>query len=671
MGVLSTGITGLNAFRSQLTTTAHNVANVNTEGYSRQIVGLSTLPATNTQLGAIGNGVQISEIRRQFDQFLMDRVRTYTSSSQEYEIFLDRASRIDDIIADPDAGISKALQDFFNSAQDVADDPTSTATRDVMLSSAGVLTDRFHSVHEFMEGLRFEINQDIGVLVGEANALAESVADLNAQIQLYINASGGTQPNDLLDRRDKVITDLAELVNITTSQQKDGTVNVFMGNGQGIVIGARSFALSTQINNSEPDRLDITLEGGGGTAGVVTEFLSGGKFGGYLRFREEMLDPTENAIGRLAMGLGTFFNQQHQLGMDLNGDLGQDFFDIPDPTDAADIYGQRMLLSSVGSPVTIKSLNVAEFSTADYELTNASATTWTLFNRQTGQTSTLTQFDDPATAAVNDWVIEFDGIKIDVASNPPAVGDFYIVRPTREAGRAIETLLNDARQIAAASPIGISEGPRVAAPAGPNTGTADISSAVLTSRTGNTLLAGNVTMEFTGAAFTVSPGGLATPSPIAYTPGQPMDITITGLGVFSVTITGTPNVGDRFTLATNSDNLGGDIAVGDNRNALKLAALQTEKTMRNDTSGNPTSNFVSLYSSLIGEVGSSTRQAIIGSNTQERLKEQSVTALDEVSGVNLDEEAANLVHFQQAYQAATQVIRVSNQLFDSLLNSVG
>jgi len=171
MSVLSTGITALNAFRAQLATTANNVANVNTEGYSRQITNLSTLPSTYTTPGYIGNGVQVSEIRRQFDGFLMDRVRLYTSSSEDNQVYLEKASRVDDVMADPDAGLSRALQDFFNSIQDVADDPTATSTRDVMLSSANILADRFHSVHEFLEGMRAEINQDMEILVQEANTL--------------------------------------------------------------------------------------------------------------------------------------------------------------------------------------------------------------------------------------------------------------------------------------------------------------------------------------------------------------------------------------------------------------------------------------------------------------------------------------------------------------------
>lgn len=655
MGILETGITGLTAFRSQLTTTSHNIANVNTEGYSRQIVGLGTLPATNTQIGAVGNGVQITEIRRQFDQFLMDRLRNYTSSDADFQVYYDRARRVDDLIADPDAGISGALQDFFNSMQDVTDNPTSTATRDVLLSNANILVDRFQTMHGYLEGLRSEINQDMRVLVEETNALTDSIADLNEQIQLYVNGSGGDTPNDLLDRRDQVITQLSEMVNLTMVKQDDGTINVFLGNGQGVVIGTRNFNLATQVNDAEVDRLDITLEGGGGSVGVVTGFLNGGKFGGYLRFRQELLDPTVNAVGRLALGLGTLFNQQHQLGMDINGKLGKEFFTIPDYTDATDPNGSQMLLEIQGS-ATITNINVAELATSDYEVSTADGTNWVIRDRQTGSSITTT-----ATANI----LTFGGpngtaISMNVAG--AAADDSYIVRPTRIVARAINVNLTEAREIAVASPISVSEGIK--------TGTGEVVGSGLLTRNpaapAGALLGAPVTLTFSTGPdqFNISTGGS-----VAFTSGQEMTISIAGLGDFGLTVNGSPAAGDTFILDTNSDNTGNPIAVGDNRNGLKLSALQTAKTMRNDSSSSnsPTSNFVSLYSSLIGEVGAQTRKAMIGSETQAKLKEQAEGALDEVVGVNLDEEAARLVSFQQAYQASAQVIRVSNQLFDSLL----
>ncbi len=324
MGVLEVGITALNAFRSQLTTTSHNVANVNTEGYTRQVVQLGTLPPNFTGVGYIGNGVKVEEVARQFDQFLAERVRTYTSSYAESEVYLDRASRIDNILADPDAGLSVALQNFFNSVQDVADDPSSVTTRDVMLSSATILSDRFHSVFNFMESMRSEVNQDVETLVQQVNRLSENIAQVNAAIQ---STTGNGSPNDLLDKRDQLINELSELVSVTTVQEDSGAMNVYIGNGQGLVIGTNTFSLATKINDNEPDRVEIVLNTGSQPY-EITNSLKGGMLGGYLRFRQEVLDPAENALGRLATGLAFAFNEQHQLGVDLNGNLGNEFFNI-------------------------------------------------------------------------------------------------------------------------------------------------------------------------------------------------------------------------------------------------------------------------------------------------------------------------------------------------------
>ena len=660
MGITNVGITALNAFRTQLTTTSHNIANVNTEGYSRQTVQLGTLPSTNTSIGAIGNGVQIEAITRQFDQFLMDRVWQYTSSDEEYQVFLDRAQRVDDVIADSDAGLSKALQDFFNSVQDMADDPSATTTRDVLLSNANILVDRFNTVYNFLDGLRTEINQDLETVIGEANTLAETIADLNVQIRLFTNTSGGSTPNDLLDRRDNAISQLAELVNITAVQQSDNTVNVFIGNGQGLVIGERNFNLGTDIDPNEPDRLDITMETSGNIQTEITDFLSGGKFGGLLRFRDTILDPTQNAIGRLAFGMGTLFNEQHNLGMDLNGALGQDFFYVPDPV-TPDANGAQMLLTSVSGGITISAIDPTQLSTADYELSYDGS--WSLLNRQTGETTN---------PIFGGGTYTFDGIELTLPGTyTPAIGDSYIIRPTRNVGRAIDVNINDASNIAAASPVSVSETDVTGAPPfTSNTGNGAISDTGLVSPlTGSSLASLPIVLTFNANTFSVSAGAL---NSTAYDPlvnsGDSYTLTIPGLGNFEFTMSGTPADGDQFTFGRNDNP--GEIAIGDNRNALKLAALQTGKTMRDDANGDPTSSFVSLYASLIGNVGSDTRQAQISSETQERLREQAIESLDQVSGVNLDEEAAKLVTFQQAYQAAAQVIRVSNSLFDSLLNAI-
>jgi len=659
MSVLGNGITALNAFRTQLVTTSHNIANVNTEGYSRQVVELGTMPESPITAGYLGNGVQVEGIKRQFDQFLMDRVRSYTSGSEDYQVFLDRASRVDDILADPDSGLSQAMQSFFNSVQDVADDPTSTATRSVMLSSANILANRFYSVYEFLESMRTEINQDMKVLVNEANTLGESIALINTQIEVALGQSGGQPPNDLLDRRDVLITELSKLVNVTAVESGEGAVNVFIGSGQALVIGSKAFNLDTTVNEAEPDRINITLEAGGGISNDITSSLSGGKLGGYFRFRNDVLDPTSNALGRLAMGLGSTFNDQHKLGMDLNGELGRDFFTVPDVFDTSSV--QSMVLANPlnnGGLISITGIDEANLTTSDYEL-KYNGTSWEITDRQTGTT----------TNQLGGGNITFGGLTIDV-NVAPATNDSYIIRPTRQASRSFAVEILDGKEIAAASPISVSAGNTTLNPPSINSGTASISNSGLISPLSGTDISGvpiTITYDDTIDTFIVSGGHTLSPNTYADDGSDSRntyELTINGLGTFAFALSGIPSNGDVFTFG---DNTGG---VGDNRNMRKLADFQFEKTMLENTSGNATTSFSGLYSNLIGEVGSKTRQGIINNDTQIKLKEQAVTSLDSISGVNLDEEAASLVTFQQAYQAASQIIRISNTLFDSLLNSV-
>ena len=662
MSVLGSGITALNAFRNQLVTTSHNVANVNTEGYSRQVVDLGTMPASKITAGYIGNGVQIENVRRQFDQFLMDRVRSYTSSNEDYQIFVDRARRVDDILADPDSGLSQAIQDFFNSVQDVADDPASTSTRNVMLNSAEVMTERFVSVYEFLESMRGEINQDIKVLVSEANTLSQSIAMVNAEIQLVSDQSGTQLPNDLLDKRDSLISELSKFVNVTSVPSNDGTVNVFIGSGQALIIGTRALTLDTSVNEAEPDRLNITLDAGAGVPNDITNTLSGGKLGGYFRFRDTILDPSMNALGRLAMGLGEAFNEQHKLGMDLNGQLGRDFFTVPDDQNSNDLLIQQMILASPvnnGGPLTITDIDEANLTTSDYELKYNGAS-FEVYDRQTGLT-TIPIVDGSGN-------ITFGGVSLQVTATAPHVNnDSYIIRPTRLATRAFAVEVLDGREIAAASPVFVSK-----TTSGTNSSVKITDSGLISNDPANTLLPANVTLTYDTSrvppGFNVSAGVTAIPATqldyVASVSGKVVTVNLTNLGEFTFTLSGAPVNGDVFTLGDNTN------GIGDNRNMRELADLQLEKTMLNDTNGNSTTSFSGLYSNLIGEVGSKTRQAIVNNETQIKLREQATTSLDAVSGVNLDEEAANLVTFQQAYQAASQIIRISNTLFDSLLNAV-
>ena len=643
--ILNTGVSALNAFKRQMETTGHNIANVNTEGYSRQEVQLDAREPQLRAGGYVGSGVDVAGVRRSYDDFLATRVRDYNASYQEFAVYQQRAAQIDNVIADASAGLDGMLQKFFASVHDVADDPTSIPARSVMLDRANELAGRFNMLDGWFDGLRSQLNKDLERDVGEVNALAQSLAQVNARISQLSGSPGGI-PNDILDQRDLLVEQLSDYTNVSAVEQSDGSMNVFVGSGQALVVGTNYNTLAVTSNPAAPDQKELVLQQSGGLVVNVTAQMNGGSLGGLLRFRDEVLDEAHNALGRIAVGLGSFFNAEHQTGMDLDGELGAAFFAVAAPQ----ALGHAN--NAAGSSLTLAYDDPAALTTHEYQL-DFDGTGWLLTDLHSGAAVPLAgsgTMADPFVA---------DGMRIVVDS--AAAGDSYRLRPTRGGASGIGVLIGDERDIAAAEAV------RSSASAG-NTGSAAIGPGAQTSVTGSSKLGSPLTLQFNAAAsrFDVfngdPPAGPAIGS-VAYDPttdsGDTLTLGIAGLGDFSFSMTGTPADGDAFVLA---DNTGG---VGDNRNARRLADLQATNLMMGGTA-----SIADTYGALIADVGTKTNQAGNNAEVQRHLLSQAEAAKSEVSGVNLDEEAANLVRFQQAYQAAAQVISVANGLFDTLLGAV-
>jgi flagellar hook-associated protein 1 FlgK len=646
-GIINSGISALNAFKRQLETTGHNIANVNTEGYSRQVVQFQTRAPQALPQGFIGAGVEVASVRRRYDDFLATQVRDYTSSHAEYDFFLQRANQVDNVIADASAGINDAMQMFFASVNDVADDPTDIAARSVMISRADQLGDRFHSLDGWFEDMRRRLNQDLERQVNEINSFARSLADVNVRIRSAGSSSGGV-PNHLLDERDKLIDDLSEFTSVATVEEADGVKNVFVGTGQALVVGTAYSTMGVTNNPLAVDRKELVIQQAGGGVVTVTEQMTGGSLGGALRFRDEVLDESQNALGRVALGMASFFNAEHQTGMDLDGQLGGDFFNVASP-------------KVVGAPGNTGSITVghADFSsltTHDYRM-DFDGATWTMTDLASGQPVALT-----GTGSVADPFLA-DGLRVVV--NSAAAGDSYLVQPTRNGASGFDALVADERQIAAAEAVTTSANPA-------NSGTGLIGPGALTARAGSgagpappvginlAYQAGNqLAISAPPGAQFVDASGAPIGGSVAYVSGETYRVDVPGLGIFDFDMTGAPAVGDSFSLSDNAD------GIGDNRNARRLADLQTANLMLGGTA-----SFATTYGALVADVGTKTQQASSNAGVQGRLLAQAQAAKDEVSGVNLDEEAADLVRFQQAYQAAAQVINVANSLFDTLLGAV-
>jgi len=649
--LLSIGSSGLQAFQRSLNTIGNNISNVNTDGYSKQRVELSSRIPQPTGYGFAGSGVQTTSITRSFDAFIESSIRNTTSSAKEFETFQALASQLDNVLADPDAGISNSLQNFFNAIQDVADSPASPATREVLLRQAENLSQQFNELASWMSSVRGQVNNDIRGSVSEVNRISNAVANLNESIVVQQGRSGGQPANDLLDQRDTLIRDLSSLVSVTTVQQDDGSINVMAGTGQVLVVGNKASTLEVYIEASDPNQLGIAIRGSGNIQVPITDQVSGGKLGGLLSFRDRMLDPASNGLGLTAVSLGNYINLQQNQGMDLDGTLGLDVFSVSKP--------QALTIAGTPGNVAVAFDDISQLTNNDYTMRYTSGA-WQLTRNDTDQVVTMT---GTGTAA-DPFIAEGISMEIGVA---PSNGDAYFIRPTRNGASDIQMTLVNSRQIAAAAPVRSSA-------ASSNTGTGAISAGVVTDinnaafQTTAGQLTPPVLVRFTNATSydVFDNSNPASPvlleAGVAYNPATGGEVFPTPGGLdygYSVKLNGAPAAGDEFSTEYNT---GG---IGDNRNALLLAGMASNKLMANGTA-----SITDSYSSLVADVGSDTKQAELNSLAQKRVLDQAISTRESISGVNLDEEAANLIRFQQAYQAAAQVITVANSMFDSLLNAV-
>jgi len=324
--IFNTAVSGLIAYKTAITTTSNNITNVNTEGYSRQRTLLETRPGEVTGVGSIGTGVDISSVERISSQFDVELINQYQSSFTRLETLGDLAARIDDVVADPDSNLTPALDDFFSSVNDVTNDPTSISPRQVMLGQGEVLVERFNFLSSQMNQLDQEVDERLSYVINDINALATDIANLNDSIVRSLSLAD-VPPSDLLDKRDLLLKELSGKVKVNSVEQANGAVNVFIGTGQLLIASGDTFKLEVGEDQLQPDRFSVYLNSGFSTADV-SKNLTGGEVGGLLDFRNSILDPAINRLGRVAIAISTSFNDIHRAGLDLNGNVGESFFEF-------------------------------------------------------------------------------------------------------------------------------------------------------------------------------------------------------------------------------------------------------------------------------------------------------------------------------------------------------
>ena len=639
------GLTGLNAAQAGLVTTSHNIANAGTAGYSRQSTVQSTNPAMFTGSGFFGEGTRVDTVKRAYNAFLNNQVLSADTKFNEYDTYSTEISQIDNMLADTTVGLSPALQSFFSGVQEVAANPSSIPARQSMISTAQGLASRLNNLSQRLDDVRSGIETQISDTVSTISTYAKDIADINNKIMIAQQAGSAQPANDLLDQRDQLVQELNKLVRVSTNVDSDGAMSVFIGTGQPLVVGANPTTLKALPSTADPSRVDANIiTQNGGTIAIPESLLGGGKLGGLLSMRSGALDAAQNQLGLIAVGISTAVNAQNALGQDLNGNLGGDVFTRPS------VGVTRYTNASTAFP-TVDYSDVSKLTGDDYKLT---------FTDTVGSYTITRVSDGTAVTAAN------VGLSITPAA-ASSVGDSFLIQPTRYAAGNFGVTLSDTRMIAAAAPItaAISKG---------NLGSATITAPVVSS-TADLASFGTaaVPLKLTYAAGSLT--GFPASLPVTYTPlnGSPIALAAPvasvpytsgmtiSVGGVSFSMSGAIQDNDSFTVGPNT---GG---VSDSRNAVLLGKLQTTKALLS-ANGQPSATYQSVYSQLVSTIGNKAREVSVNRDAQQSLVDQATSAQQSVAGVNLDEEAANLIRYQQAYQAAGKVMSIASKLFEQVLS---
>jgi len=437
MNLANLGLSGLAVAQDRLQTTGHNINNAATEGYSRQSVMVSTAGASAASAGYIGYGVQSVTVQRAYDGFLFRQLTQAQAAQAAVTSYGAEISQINNQLADRTAGISPALQKFFDAMQAVASAPADSAARQELLGRAAGLTGQINDAHGFLASQRDNINNQIHTTVTQINSYAERVRDLNTRIVAARSAALGHEPNDLMDQRDQLVSELGMLVGVSAVEQ-DGRLNLTVGKGQLLLAGDTVFPLRAQLSAMDPSRTDVayTVPGNAGDLVAIAfpeGLLQGGSLGGLLAYRSEALDTVQNDLGRLAVGLALTFNALHREGQGLDGSSGEDFFAVPDVS----VLASQDNTGAPGLAVEFRDANL--LAAHDYRVERSEAG----FRVISLPGGAVTVFED------DEGVVDGLAFQIDDSAAP---GDTWLVQPTRSAAGHLKLALDDPARVATASP---------------------------------------------------------------------------------------------------------------------------------------------------------------------------------------------------------------------------
>ena len=680
MSLISIGMSGLNASQAALATVGNNIANANAAGYSRQQIVQGS--AGSQQVGGvfIGTGTTLADVRRAYNSYVDAQLQTTTSLNGDAQAYLDQVGAVDKLLSDKSTGVSAALGSFFASLQTAASAPGDMSARQLLLTNAQTLSNRFNAISAQLTQQNAGINSQLSTLTSMVNQHTATIASLNKQISQASTA--GSTPNNLLDARNEAVRSLNELVGVKV-QEHDGVYDVSLGTGQSLVLGNTSNTLSAVPGKTDKSQFSLQIDYPQSSVDV-TSVITGGKIGGLVRYRNDVLAPAINDLGRTALVVADAINKQLGQGLDANGEFGSSLFNNINSPQA---ISQRSLATS-GNSAGSGNLDVtigdsSALTPYDYQVTFTSNKDYTV-RRSDG--TTLGPFD------VNKNPPDvIDGFTLKLNGGGLSAGDSFKVSPTRNGASDIGVQLSDPNKLAFA-------GPLVADKGGSNTGTGALSGPNLSSMLdiyGGVDL-GQLQSQIEGAmpvriAFDEAKDGTQTYRVLneagaeigngSIVPGQDNKVTINvpvldaaGNPVnnpdgtaktigFDTTISGSPGKGDSFDIKFNKD------GKADNRNANELLALQTKATV-GVSGGSAGVSMGESYSQLVSAVGGKASQASVDGTANSAALAYAKASRGSVSQVNLDEEASDLLKFQQYYTASSQIIKVAQDTFSTLINSL-
>ncbi|WP_232360194.1 flagellar hook-associated protein FlgK [Paraneptunicella aestuarii] len=687
---------GLQAQNQLLNTAGKNIANVNTEGYVRE----RTTHVTQ-ELGGVGRATT----ERVIDRFAQNQHRRDTSVLGLYETYTAKTSQIDNIFANEANSIASAMSRFFGSMQTATDEPTNIAARQLVLGQAESMIGQFSTMESFLENKQQELNEQLTTTITRANELIQNIAQLNNQIRTTQHANQYSEPGALKNQLDLSILELAEMIAIETRDNGDGSTLINLTTGQSLVLEDGTFNVFELNGNPDINRKDLTLTTPNNIVNIpLAETNLGGEIGGLFKFRDEILETSRRELGQIALALTDALNEQNNLGMDLDGQLGADIFSRPNfqsltytANSSATLLvnarvedGGHSSLTSADYQITIDAVNAGPSLDITVAFLNPDGTPV----RDTAG-NPITQTLVGVNATPGNYSSINGGLEIEFPNGGAyAVGDQFLFQPTKDAASKIDLLMSRPEDLAMAMPVRIESSIN-------NLGDTTITGTTVTNTHVDTAAPFDANSSaFDGAGGLLNGVGAGNaPARIVFTgtnsfevqdSGGAVIVTVAGatdlnnimtqaqgaagwpFGAFpdypgyDFSVQGVPKAGDTFNINYNTS------GTDDNRNGLAMADLQSADTMVRDN-GSGSSNLISFheaYSTIVSDIGEKSASADISLKAAEAIERQSRELFESTSGVNLDEEASNLIRFQQAYAASAKVLTTAQSLFDTILSAV-